>query len=412
MLNEYFVSIYLDIRRPKASGKFPVKLRVFTPHPRKQMLYSTKKEFEFTETEFKSIWETTKPRIDHKTIRNEIKAIELRAEDIAKTIKPFSFLVFEKKYLGNTIGKDTINTAFSDYATELRAAGRIGTAVSYECAQSSLNKFLKGAKFTDISPDVLNNYEKWMLKKGNSVTTVGIYLRSLRTLFNNAIAEGELPKEYYPFGKKKYEIPTSNNIKKALPLSDIGLIFYHKANDAEARSKAFWLFMYFCNGINVKDMCLLKYGNLKGDVLEFERAKTTRTKRNIEPIRVSLNEDALNIITEWGNKKKDNDTYLFPILTKGLSPERERQLIQQLTQVINCHMKSIAKQLEISNEVTTYAARHSFATILQRSGASTEFISEALGHSNFKTTQNYLAGFEDETKKETTKALTAFKKID
>ena len=96
MLNEYFVSIYLDIRRPKASGKFPVKLRVFTPHPRKQMLYSTKKEFEFTETEFKSIWETTKPRIDHKTIRNEIKAIELRAEDIAKTIKPFSFLVFEK----------------------------------------------------------------------------------------------------------------------------------------------------------------------------------------------------------------------------------------------------------------------------------------------------------------------------
>ena len=74
-------------------------------------------------------------------------------------------------------------------------------------------------------------------------------------------------------------------------------------------------------------------------------------------------------------------------------------------------MKSIAQQLNITNEVTTYAARHSFATILQRSGASTEFISEALGHSNVKTTQNYLAGFEDETKKETTKALTAFKHL-
>jgi integrase/recombinase XerD len=58
----------------------------------------------------------------------------------------------------------------------------------------------------------------------------------------------------------------------------------------------------------------------------------------------------------------------------------------------------------------TYAARHSFATILQRSRASTEFISEALGHSNVKTTQNYLARFEDETKKETTKTLTACKK--
>ncbi|HVA98940.1 MAG TPA: tyrosine-type recombinase/integrase [Bacteroidia bacterium] len=71
-------------------------------------------------------------------------------------------------------------------------------------------------------------------------------------------------------------------------------------------------------------------------------------------------------------------------------------------------MKSIAQQLNITNEVTTYAARHSFATILQRSGASTEFISEALGHSNVKTTQNYLAGFEDETKKETTKGTNRF----
>ncbi len=100
-------------------------------------------------------------------------------------------------------------------------------------------------------------------------------------------------------------------------------------------------------------MCLLKYGNIKGDVLEFERAKTVRTKRNVEPIRIALNEDILRIIKKWGNREKDKDNYIFPVLTKGLTPERERQLIQQC--------------------------------------------------------QNYLAGFEDETKKETTKALTTFK---
>ena len=71
--------------------------------------------------------------------------------------------------------------------------------------------------------------------------------------------------------------------------------------------------------------------------------------------------------------------------------------------------RAIARQLGIESDCTTYAARHSFATILQRSGVSTEFISEALGHSNVKTTQNYLAGFEDESKKEVVKALTAFK---
>ena len=107
--------------------------------------------------------------------------------------------------------------------------------------------------------------------------------------------------------------------------------------------------------------------------------------------------------------RASSDTYIFPVLSPNLAPERERQLIQQLTHVINDNMKTVVKAIGIENDVTTYAARHSFATILQRSGASTEFISEALGHSNVRTTQNYLAGFEDEAKKETVKALIAFK---
>lgn len=113
-----------------------------------------------------------------------------------------------------------------------------------------------------------------------------------------------------------------------------------------------------------------------------------------------------------GQQKITEKTFIFPVLENGLDPLRERQLIQQLTQVINSHMEAIAKSLEISSDVTTYAARHSFATILQRSGASTECISEALGHSNVRTTQNYLAGFEDESKMAINKALTAFKNMD
>ena len=175
------------------------------------------------------------------------------------------------------------------------------------------------------------------------------------------------------------------------------------------RAKDYWIFIYLCNGINVKDLCLLKYENIKQDVIEFERSKTIRTKRTTEPIRVIVTEDVKIIINKWGNKKKDGKSYLFPILESGLTPNRERQLIQQITAVINSHMGIIAKELEITANPTTYVARHSFATILKRSGASTEFIGEALGHSNVKTTQNYLAGFEDEKKRETIKALTSFK---
>jgi len=400
----------IDTRRIKQDNTYPVKLRI--TFERKQRYYAT--PYNLKEQEFERIMFSKRLTEAEKALKKKISAFEDKARAVIENLLLFTWQAFEKQYLANRAARDTINLAFADYANELRKAGRIGTAVSYECAQSSLNKFAPGAKFSDVTPDLLRKYEKWMLgEAGNSVTTIGIYLRSLRTLFNNAIAEGLLTKDYYPFGKRRYEIPTGKNIKKALTLKSIALIYYHQPEPGSTAdmAKDYWFFMYLCNGINVKDLCLLKYDNIKGDILEYQRAKTARTKREVEPIRVSLSEDAKAIIDKWGGSRKDGNTYIFPVLSKGLTPERERQLIQQLTQVINCHMKAIAEKLEIGHEVTTYAARHSFATILQRSGASVSFISEALGHGNVNTTQSYLGGFEDESKRETVKALTAFKKI-
>lgn len=95
---------------------------------------------------------------------------------------------------------------------------------------------------------MLNVYsvQKVILKNGNSITTVGIYWRSLRTLFNNAIADGMLTKDYYPFGKKRYGIPTGNNIKKNLSLKDIGTIFHYQPEHGTMtdRAKDYWIFMY------------------------------------------------------------------------------------------------------------------------------------------------------------------------
>ncbi len=399
-------AIFIDKYHPKANSLCAISVRV--TFERKKRYYPL--PISLTIPNFEKA-QSLKPREPHKAISLRLQAFEKKAADIIDELPYFTWAAFEKQFLANRSAKDTLEQAFSNYAKELRNTDRIGTAVAYECAQSSLKKFAPDARFADVTPDFLQRYEVWMLKQGNSVTTISIYLRTLRALFNNLLSDGMLTKVIYPFGKKKYEIPTGNNIKKSLTLRDIAAIYYHKPSKGTnaAMSKDYWLFMYLCNGINVKDMCLLKYENIKGDVLEFERAKTARTKRKVEPIRVVLVDDTKQIIEKWGNPHLDGSTYIFPVLTKGLSAVRERQLIQQLTGVINDHMKIIAKELGIESNLTTYVARHSFSTILQRSGASTEFISEALGHSNVKTTQNYLAGFEDESKKETVKALTAFK---
>jgi len=79
----------------------------------------------------------------------------------------------------------------------------VGTASSYGCALSSLNKFAEKLRYTDVTPALLGKFEKWMLAHGNSIITVGIYARSLRTIFNNAIVEGLLTREYYPFVSEK-----------------------------------------------------------------------------------------------------------------------------------------------------------------------------------------------------------------
>lgn len=420
-------SLFINKHSPNSKGECSVSVRVTFERQKKyyptgkslsvsdfnKILGKVKKEEDKEKINInieakKETAKETKERL--KELSLKLHAFEKKAADIIEKLPYFSFNVFEKHYFTNRGTKDSITQAFIDYSTQLREAGRIGTAVSYECAQNSLNKFIPDAKFADITPTLLSKYESWMLKEGKSITTVGIYLRSLRTLFNNAIAEGLLTKDFYPFGKKRYEIPTGNNIKKALTLKDIGSIYHYKPEKGSTaeRAKDYWIFMYLCNGMNVKDMSLLKYENIKSDVLEFIRAKTARTKRKVEPIRVVLTDDVKAIIKKWGNKKIDGETFIFPILVKDFSAERERQLIQQLTGVINDHMKAIADKLEIDSDCTTYAARHSFSTVLQRSGVSTEFISEALGHSSVKTTANYLAGFEDESKRETIKALTAF----
>lgn len=293
----------------------------------------------------------------------------------------------------------------------LLTEGRAGTAESYQCSRSSLKAFSPNATFADITPDFLRKYEKWMLGNEKSVTTIGIYLRNLRALINSAISDGMLLKELYPFGKKKYEIPTSNNIKKALNLKDISNIYHYKPlpGSTAEKVKDFWVFLYLCNGINVKDFCLLKYKDLHDDVIEFQRAKTARTKRKMEPIRVTILDEMKHIINKWGNQPREKNNYVFPVLTNGLTPEHEREIIKLMTKLINKHMRYITQTLKINSTVTTYVARHSYATVMKRSGASTEFIGEALGHSNVRTTQAYLSSFEDKHKKEMAKALTNFK---
>jgi len=113
------------------------------------------------------------------------------------------------------------------------------------------------------------------------------------------------------------------------------------------------------------------------------------------------------IINTWGNPDRSPKSYIFPFLHDGLSPEDERKIVKNTTSLINKKMRKIGEALGYGS-ISTYTARHSYATVLKRSGTNIAYISETLGHSDIKVTENYLANFEDETHKRNARILTNF----
>jgi site-specific recombinase XerD len=403
-------AIVLDKRKSNSNNEYPIKLRA--TFNRKTRLYAL--NIAIAEADFQKLFSTRLREQKLKDIRFECDEMLQRAREIDKDLKEFSFEGFKTKLSPtqlSSVDNSKIQPLFEKYIEELKIEGRVSTYQSYQSTLNSLLSFKKKLKWEDVNSKFLNSYERWMIANGKSTTTVGIYLRTLRAVYNLAIENKYIEQENYPFSKKKYRIPAGRNIKKALTSAEIKSIFTYEVlhNKEKEEARDLWIFSYLSNGLNIKDLCKLKYSDLKDGKITFVRAKTERTtKSNRKQIEVMLHPKAVEIIARWGNKDHAGSQRIFPILPPDCSPEDERRLVQNKTRVINNYMKKIGDELGISKKLTTYVARHSYATMLKRSGVSIEFISESMGHMVLKTTENYFDNYEDETKKKYVNLLTNF----
>ena len=339
---------------------------------------------------------------EYKNLHLELKAIEANARQVLKSLDHFSFEGFRLAYLNPIENPNDVFSVFTDYIGFLKKEGRIGNAIAYKCALKSLEKFAKLSvlPFREITSNFLNRYEHWMIEEGNGLTTVGMYLRCVRHLYNQAIQKGTIDQHSYPFGTGtgKYRIPEPQNIKKALPLNDVKKIFTYKplAGSREEFYRDIWIFSYLCNGININDICCLKYSDLTEKSVTFRRAKTTHTVRKSKPVMAARTEKVNEIIRKWGTTPALPDQYIFPFYKPGLTPEQQKARTAEVVKQTNRHIKNIGEAVGITAPITTYTARHSYATVLKRSGASIAYISETLGHKDLKTTEAYLDSFESD----------------
>ena len=409
------ITIYHDQRIKRNSGIYIVKLRVLSPSLGVTKMYST--NYKMTPEDFE-LARSNKPKGKYIQLSIELNKLLSRACEVAESIIPFSFEKFEKEMFSEPRNKANVFDAFKYAIDDNRSHGRIGNADNYQNSLNSLKKFNSTLKtknsntllFTEITPDWLQRYEEYMKENGKSTTTISMYLRAFRAIFNTAIENGDISDKIYPFGKEKakYKIAKVRKVKKALKQSELKKLFESTGSPEQIRAKDFFFFSYNCSGMNFKDIANLTYSQIDGNRLKFFRKKTENTAAELTEISVFLTPFAHDVIKKYGNADKTASNYIFNIINNEMSAEQKQVAVKNFTRSVNQGLKKLAKKLEIDENISTYYARHSFSTNAIRSGASMELVSEQLGHSNLKTTQNYFSGFEDDSIEDITKKLMNF----
>jgi len=290
-----------------------------------------------------------------------------------------------------SVKKCTVLELFDIHINQLIQENRLRYATTFKNLKISLLKYHKHLNiyFSEIDVQWLKNYENHLRQKNLGDNTLGILFRTLRVLYNVAIDKGIVKYEHYPFRAYKVSKLRKETIKRAIPKQDIMKIINYKTADKNIQFAVdIFSFSYYCGGINFKDIAYLTKENLIDCKLVYYRKKTKKL------IRIPVKEVAMDIIKKY---EIPENMYLFPILSNSHKTELQREnRLHKIIAIVNIKLKQIGKELNLPINLTTYVARHSFATVLKRAGVSTSIISETLGHSSEKITQIYLDAFDNE----------------
>ena len=268
---------------------------------------------------------------------------------------------------------------------ELRNMKRLGNAGVYRQARKFIFRLngYRDVNFEDITYSFLKNIEMMHLSSGNGYNSLSINLRTLRAVYNRAIKEGYAKQEQYPF--REYSIKQEKTKKRAVGKEIISLIEGYEAMPGTMKrfARDMFLFSFYTRGMNITDMARLRVGSIVNNRIEYKRQKTGGL------FSIPLSDKVVSILGNYIEDSSNPGDYIFPIIKrKGLAMERKD--IYNATRNVNKNIQKIAKELGIEEHITTYVARHSWASIGNMKGVPISTISQALGHQDLKTTQIYL----------------------
>ena len=401
------VSVICFKSKVLANGEHPIVLRI--SENKKRVTKSLGISVKAQHWDFKK--EEPKPKCPNRDLIVSI-ILKVKSEYQSKILEKIaheeeftaSSLIHEEK---EEIKAKTVEEFYTSLIEELKERGQIGTSYAYKGSYRVLKQFNKKKKlnftFSHIDVSFCKKFEDWMRAKGNKDTTISFQLRTLRATFNRAIEAKIVAKDKNPFTEYKLSHLNTKTMKRALSKSDIKKIMQADCTDKtpiRQLAQDLFAFSYLCGGISFVDIANLTPKNIIDNRLIYQRQKTHGG------INLQLSEEARMLISKYAYYQLSAN-YLFPILhhKRHITPLQKQNRTHKICHDVNQELRALGKELNITTDVTTYVARHSFATVLKKSGVNIGIISQALGHQDIKTTQIYLSKFDNEQVDEAMKNL-------
>lgn len=262
-----------------------------------------------------------------------------------------------------------------------REAGKESTAALYRAVRNRLLRCPvdKLSQWDDITTSQVDSFAEWLYSDGLAVNTVNSYLSNFRAIYHTAIREGEIPKpDSDPFSHLR--LKREETAKRALKIKEVNKVMQaqYTENTPMRQALDLFIFCYLACGMPFVDLAYLTKKNIVGNEIVYHRHK------NGVLVRVAITPAMRMLMRKYAQKKSP---YLFPVLAAG------RDRYEDYKSALHAHnslLKTIGVQLGLHTQLTTYVARHSWATEALRQNIPVAVISQALGHTSEKTTRIYL----------------------
>lgn len=264
---------------------------------------------------------------------------------------------------------------------ELRLIGRRCTADTYVSAVNSFARFRheRDILLEDVDSAIMTAYEAYLKSEGICPNSISFYMRNLRAIYNRAV-EKEFTVQRYPF--KHVYTGIDKTVKRAVPLNVIRRIRDMDLSLCPAMDYArdIFMFSFYTRGMSFVDMAFLKKKDLQNGILSYRRHKTNRR------LMVKWEKPMQELVDKYDTT---DSPYILPLIKNDGKDER-RQYKSQAHR-INRNLKKIGERLGLLIPLTTYVARHGWASIAKSKNIPIATISEAMGHDSETTTRIYLA---------------------